>query len=306
MKGEHMNRMGKATLSVAVVVATVAAFMAPVSAADVRLREVRGVLTITGTTADDSVIVCPVADGRLAVILDQFTPNRTVTYFEGVESIRASLARGDDSFRLAGGGDCGGGVDNVGGTISLSGNVGIYGGPGVDRIGINFATVGEDVVFVGGPDWDSLSINQTTIADRLTVNSGPGGGWFGFDFSSVGKLSYRGGSGADLMEMSVTDLGFASVVNTSSGADYVGLFDVTMTGRTLVNTGSGDDRLTWHEVTSGLQRVRVSMASGHDRLTVVGQYDRKTNIDGGGGADTAEVPADFGGKLRGFELTSSP
>lgn len=214
------------------------------------------------------------------------------------------------------------------GPVSFPGFLVVEGGAGGDRIRIENAEIGEELVLKPGTGDDGdVDLVNVTIGDDLRYDSGentdfdmrsstvearmmvttPGpNDWADVDVidSQVGRLLAFTGARRDFIRSQGSDLGTDPVINLGDGDDGIWFNGAnTWDGRLVAATGTGDDQIQAgvDTTTSGppgvtpLGSVDIRMGADDDLLWIAdGLVDGGAGsiLRGGSGVDKLEAPGD--------------
>lgn len=266
-----------------------------------------GTLRITGTAADESLIITPLPDqGSYAVTIRPAGGDAQNHSVSGVtKDVIIDLGAGDDTTYL---GDAA--IDT-----SFPRSVTITATNGTDSTYIHRATVARDLTLNGR----TYQVNNSTIGRNLTGLSTAAGGSFRATNTTVaGQVQFRstqggtingsliggdaarvrvtGGPGRDVVTIASSDLGASPRIDTGGGKDLVTVDAATSWSGTFTgNTGSGDD--TFFVVATDatgtvvpdpdLGRLNVRLGTGQDEAAIRAPLTTSGSVvDGQGGTDT--------------------
>ncbi len=156
----------------------------------------------------------------------------------------------------------------------------VFLGGGDDLIDIQGVSIGGDLsirtdailaAVFGSSDHDQVLLDRLTIGGNLDVFTGAGDDAVLLERSTVaGDTTIATGAGDDRLSLVGIGLGGSLALETGSGNDRAFLIQTAVGGPTSVRTGAGDDDILLHGVNP---------------------FGGPVSLDGGGGADTAELDA---------------
>jgi len=161
----------------------------------VTLTTVNGVLTVTGTTDSNNILITESAPGEWRVM--ETAPSGTTFRLNGAAAVASVVMPAQNTIQL----------NLLGGAL--------------DILQINNLKLAGDLNINGGDGVDQINIYTSHVVGKVGFDGGNGDDYFNMDTSSSigGAVSLKGGAGADTVEFYGSQFGAGVTVDLGSGAN---------------------------------------------------------------------------------------